>query len=77
MAESTKAFNIENKSIVKSVETNSDNILSICALNDGRIATSTFGEVVIYNLDKNKVDMVINENKEEVSYLFLMQCGYL
>ena len=77
MTESNNAFNIENKSIFKSVETNSDNILSICALNDGRIATSTFAEVVIYNLVKNKVDMVIKENIEEVSYLFLMQCGYL
>ena len=77
MTESNNAFNIENKSISKSVETNSDNILSICALNDGRIATSTFAEVVIYNLVKNKVDMVIKENIEEVSYLFLMQCGYL
>ena len=77
MAESTSTFNIENKSISKKVETNSDNILSICALRDGRIATSTFGEVVIYNLDKSKVDMVINENIEEVSYLFLMQSDYL
>ena len=73
----TESFNIDNKSISKSVETNSDNILSICALSDGHIATSTFAEVVIYNLDKNKVDMVIKENIEEVSCLFLMQCGYL
>ena len=77
MAESTSSFNIEEKSITKSVDTNSDNILSICVLSDGRIATSTFAEVVIYNLDKNNVDIVINENIEEVSYLFLMQCGYL
>ena len=70
-------FNIESKSISKSVKTNSDNILSICALTDGRIATSTFCEVVIYNLEKDKVDMVINENIEEVSHLFLMQNGYL
>ena len=77
MAESTSSFNIEQKSITKSVDTNSDNILSICVLSDGRIATSTFAEVVIYNLDKNNVDIVINENIEEVSYLFLMQCGYL
>ena len=41
------SFNIESKSIKKTVKTNSDNILSICVLTDGRIATSTFGEVVI------------------------------
>ena len=40
-------FNIEEKSIKKTIRTNSDNILSICVLKDSRIATSTFGEIVI------------------------------
>ena len=73
----TSSFNIESKSIKKKVTTNSDNILSICVLSDGRIATSTFSEVVIYNLEKDKKDMEIHENIEEVSHLFLMQSGYL
>ena len=73
----TSCFNIESKSIKKKVTTNSDNILSICVLSDGRIATSTFSEVVIYNLEKDKKDMEIHENIEEVSHLFLMQSGYL
>ena len=77
MSDTTSPFNIETKSISKTVKTNSDNILSICVLNDGRIATSTFSEVVIYNLEKDNVDMTINENIEEVSHLFLMQNGYL
>ena len=71
------SFNIESKSVSKTIKTNSDNILSICALNDGRIATSTFNEVVIYNLEKDKIDMVINENIEEVKHLFLMKSCYL
>ena len=71
------SFNIESKSIKKTVKTNSDNILSICVLTDGRIATSTFGEVVIYNLEKDKIDMEIHENIEEVSYLFTMRSSYL
>ena len=73
----TSSFNIESKSIKKKVTTNSDNILSICILSDGRIATSTFSEVVIYNLEKDTKDMEIHENIEEVSHLFLMQSGYL
>ena len=73
----TSSFNIESKSIQKKVTTNSDNILSICVLSDGRIATSTFSEVVIYNLEKDTKDMEIHENIEEVSHLFLMQSGYL
>lgn len=77
MSDTTSSFNIETKSKTKTVKTNSDNILSICVLNDGRIATSTFSEVVIYNLEKDKVDMTINENIEEVSHLFFMQNGYL
>ena len=61
-------FNIESKSISKSVKTNSDNILSICALTDGRIATSTFCEVVIYNLEKDKV---LISNKLSRIYIFI------
>ena len=70
-------FNIETKKVLKTVETNTDTILSICELNDGRIATSTFGEVVIYNINEDKKDMTINENIEEVKHLFLMNSGYL
>ena len=76
MSDST-AFNIESKSIKKTVKTNSDNVLSICVLTDGRIATSTFSEVVIYNLEKDKIDMEIHENIEEVSYIFTMRSSYL
>lgn len=76
MAEATN-FNINSKKSVKNFKTNSDNVLSICILNDGRIATSTFGEIVIYNLEKNQRDMEINENIEEVSHLFEMSSGYL
>lgn len=71
------SFNIETKSIKKTIKTNSDNILSICVLNDGRIATSTFSEIVIYDLEKDKKDMEIHENIEEVKHLFLMQNGFL
>lgn len=71
------SFNIESKSIKKTIKINSDNILSICVLDDGRIATSTFCEVVIYNLEKDKIDMEIHENIEEVSHLFKMRSGYL
>ena len=70
-------FNIETKNVIKTVQTNTDTILSICELNDGRIATSTFGEVVIYNINEDKKDMTINENIEEVKHLFLMNSGYL
>ena len=70
-------FNIEEKSIKKTIKTNSDNILSICVLKDSRIATSTFGEIVIYNLESYEKEMEIHENIEEVSHLFLMQSGYL
>ena len=70
-------FNIEEKSIKKTIRTNSDNILSICVLKDSRIATSTFGEIVIYNLESYEKEMEIHENIEEVSHLFLMQNGYL
>ena len=70
-------FNIEEKSIKKTIRTNSDNILSICVLKDSRIATSTFGEIVIYNLESYEKEMEIHENIEEVSHLFLMQSGYL
>ena len=77
MSDSTSSFNIESKTIKKKVETNSDNILSICVLKDGRIATSTFCEIAIYNLETDKIDMEINENIEEVSHLFLMGNGYL
>jgi hypothetical protein len=77
MSDPTSSFNIESKSIKKIIKTNSDNILSICILNDGRIATSTFCEIVIYNLETDKKDMEIHENIEEVSHLFLMRSGYL
>ena len=70
-------FNIEEKSIKKTIKTNSDNILSICVLKDSRIATSTFGEIVIYNLESYEKEMEIHENIEEVSHLFLMRSGYL
>ena len=77
MSDPTSSFNIETKSIKKIIKTNSDNILSICILNDGRIATSTFCEIIIYNLETDKKDMEIHENIEEVSHLFLMRNGYL
>lgn len=57
MSEISNAFNIENASIVKKVETNKEKILSICPLNDGRIAVSSIGEITIYDLEKDKIVM--------------------
>lgn len=77
MSDTSSTFNIENISIVKKVETNNGKILSICPLEDERIAISSLGEITIYNLEKDKIDFVIKGNNEDKNILSLMRNGNL
>ena len=77
MSDTSSTFNIENVSIVKKVETNSGKIISICPLEDERIAISSLGEITIYNLEKDKIDFVIKGNNEDKNILSLLRNGNL
>lgn len=74
----SQKYKLSTMKLKKVIEGSDSFILSVCVLNDGRLASCSYNlKIKVFNLETDKCDLVLKGHRDFVVFVSLLNNGYL